>query len=187
MDQPPRIIGDYQQPQQQPQVPNVMNQMMQEERVSNFISQTSPTETLERINYILKGYVYDNSAKEWIKVSEGIPEKIRLDFLQFITPILSENVRMTNMSADQINGIMLIAIEWVVDYLDIVADNEKLQEEQMTKIAFILLTSIFTTLLRSQAGMENAKMFKSLSMTGDLNYNPQQLNQNQPKFWQFWK
>ena len=162
----------------------IYNRIMQEERVSNFISQTSPTNSLHSINYMLKGYAYDKQNKEWAKVSDGIPEKIRLDFLQFVTPHLSEDVRMTNLSIQQINGIMESVIEWVVDYLDIVAEENNLQEEQMTKIALIMMSAIFYTLLRAQNGIERSKMFGSLSMGENLN--PQQ---GQSKFaaLKFWK
>jgi len=164
--------------------PEVYNRLMQEERVNNFISQTSPTQSLNAINFMLRGYAYDVENKEWARVSDGIPEKIRLDFLQFITPDLSEDVRMTNLSPQQINGIMECIIEWVVDYLDIVADENNLQEEQMTKIALIIIKAVYYTLLRATNGIERSQMFKSLSM-GD-NLNPQQ-PQGKDAAWKFWK
>ncbi|MCK4649068.1 hypothetical protein KAT51_06060 [bacterium] len=191
---PGRYIGEQpglppQQPQQPvtpPQQPNLINKLIQEERVSNFLTQTSPVSTLENLNYILKGQIYDNTAKEWIQISEGIPESIRLDFLQFITADLSEDVRMTNLDIKQINGIMEFVIEWIVDYLDIVADDKKLTEEQMTKIALIMIKAIYYTLLRAQSGIERSKMFGSLSIGADLNPQPQP-SQQKKKAWQFWK
>lgn len=166
-------------------VGNIQQSLMQEERVKNFISQTSPSQTLQSINYILQGYVYDQSKEEWVKVSDGIPDQIRLDFLQFITPDLSEDVRMTNLNADQINGIMAFVIEWVTDYLDIVADEQGLEEEQMTKIALIMIKSVYYTILRAQNGMERGQIFRSLKM-GD-NLSPQMPMQKQESWWRFWK
>lgn len=163
----------------------VYNKLMQEERVSNFISQTSPTNSLNSISFMLKGYAYDSVNKEWAKVSDGIPEKIRLDFLQFITPHLSEDVRMTNLSPQQINGIMESVIEWVVDYLDIVAEENNLYEEQMTKIALIMMSAIYYTLLRAQGGIERSKMFGSLSMGENLN--PPQQQKSGFSALKFWK
>lgn len=194
MELPGRYIGEQpglppQQPQQPvtpPQQPNLINKLLQEERVSNFLSQTSPVSTLENLNYILKGYVYDNVAKEWIKIAEGIPEKIRLDFLQFITADLSEDVRMTNLDIKQINGIMEFVIEWVVDYLDVVADDNKLTEEQMTKISLIMIKAVYYTLLRAQSGIERSKMYGSLNIGADLSPKPLSPHQDK-KFWQFWK
>ena len=165
--------------------PNLLNQMMQEERVSNFLSQTSPTSTLQHINYILKGFVYDDTAKQWVKIAEGIPESIRLDFLQFITADLSEDVRMTNLDANQINGIMELSIEWAVDYLDIVADSHNLKEEQMTKIFLIMMKAIYYTLLRAQGGVEKSQIFKSLSLGEELS--PKISPQIKTPWYSFWK
>jgi len=163
--------------------PEVYNRLMQEERVNNFISQTSPTQSLNSINYILRGYIYDAGERDWKQISDGVPDEIRLDFLQFITPYLSEDVRMTNLSQQQINGIMECVIEWVLDYLDIVADKHELKEEQMTKIAWIMIGAVFITLLRAQNGMENLRIFKSLSMGETLN--PQLPAKDSA--WKFWK
>ncbi|HEA46692.1 MAG TPA: hypothetical protein ENH99_02830 [Candidatus Pacearchaeota archaeon] len=200
-DQPGRFIGEQPtQPQQgfpinqdssQQGAPsqNMFSQLVQEERVKNFISQTSPTETLERINYVLKGFIYDLTQKEWVKVADGINEKIRLDFLQFITTDLSEDVRMTNLNDKQINGIMETTIEWVVDYLDDVADEKdiNLQESQMSKIAFIMIKAVFYTILRAHSGIESKRMFNSLSLTGGLDSFPGQTPQQNKHWYQFWK
>lgn len=164
---------------------NIQQGLMQEERVKNFISQTSPSLTLQSINYVLQGYVYDQNKEEWVKVSDGIPDKVRLDFLQFVTPDLSEDVRMTNLSMEQINSLMAFVIEWVVDYLDIVADEEDIQEEQMTKIGLILIKAVYYTILRAQNGIERHKIFGSLKM-GD-NLSPQMPMQKQESWWKFWK
>ena len=164
---------------------NIQQSLMQEDRVKNFISQTSPSATLQSINYILQGYVYDQNKEEWIQVADGIPDKVRLDFLQFVTPDLSEDVRMTNLNSDQINAIMESTIEWIVDYLDIIADEEQLQEEQMSKIGWILIKSVFYTILRAQAGVERSQIFRSLKMGDTLS--PQMPMQKQESWWKFWK
>lgn len=166
--------------------PMHMNQeFMQEEKIRNFISQTSPSITLQSINYILQGYVYDQSKEAWLKISDGVPDRVRLDFLQFITPDLSEDVRMTNLSKDQINSLMYFIIEWVTDYLDIVADEEGLGEEQMTKIGLIILKSVYYTLLRAQNGMESGRIFRSLKMGETLS--PQMHPQQKEPWYKFWK
>lgn len=170
-----------------PATPDVYGQQIQEQRVSNFISQTSPAQSLQNINYILQGFVYDANQEQWIKLSTGIPDDIRLDFLQFITPDLSEDVRMTNLSGDQINGLMAFIIEWVTDYLDIKADEKdsKLTEEQMTKIGLIIIKACYYTILRSQNGIERKHMFNSLKMGENLSPEtmPQQGKQAWYKFW----
>lgn len=166
-------------------MPNLQQSLMQEERVANFISQTSPSKTLQSINYILQGFVYDQTKEEWLKVADGIPDKIRLDFLQFVTPDLSEDVRMTCLDSNQINAIMSFVIEWVVDYLDLVADEESIEEEQMTKIGLILIKAVYYTILRAQAGVERTRIYGSLKM-GD-NLSSQMPMQKQESWWKFWK
>jgi len=175
------------QPQKPQEDPNKMyNQVAQEQRVSNFISQTSPSQTLQNINYILQGFVFDTQQDQWIKLADGIPDKIRLDFLQFITPDLSEDVRMTNLSADQINGLMEFIIEWVTDYLDLNADEHNLQEDQMTKIGLILVKACYYTILRSQNGIERKHMFNSLKMGENLS--PESMpKQGKEAWYKFWK
>lgn len=192
----PIIQQEQQQIPQQQMQPNPFNQMFQEERVRNFLSQTSPVSTLERIDYILRGYVFEESTKEWLKVSDGIPSKIRLDFLQFITSDLSEDVRMTNLEAKQINGVMESTIEWLVDYFDIISDEEEIkddagniyvmQEEQMTKYCWMMIKVVFFTLLRAQNGIENSRIFKSLSLGGNVDPLPSH-PQQEKKWFQFWK
>ena len=105
----------------------------QEERVSSFLSQTSPTKSLKEIDYILRGYMFDSEERKYKKVSDGIPDNIRLDFLQALTPHLSEDARITRLDRLQINGIMEFIIEWVSDYLDNVADGVIKQKESFTK------------------------------------------------------
>lgn len=180
--------GDFaaQSPQQPQTFPSAIHAELQQERVKNFLSQTSPTDTLERLNYILKGFVYDESAKDWIKVSDGIPEKIRLDFLQFITTDLSEDVRMTNLGTKQINGVMESSIEWVVDYLDDVADDEDFSETQMTKIGWMMIKAIFYALLRGENGIERARLYNSLNLSGTPDM-PVNFNNNNKRWYQFWR
>lgn len=144
------------------------DRIIQEEKVSNFISQTSPYRSLIKIDWILKGFIYDEGEKKWVKVSQGIPDKIRMDFLQVMTPHLTEDVRMTRLDMSTINAIMDFAIEWTVDYLDIVADEHKLSEEQMTKIALMMWSAIFYTLSRSLNGVERDRMYNVLKLGDDF-------------------
>lgn len=196
----PSQLGNYEvagssppqsQPQTQKPFPNAYAAMAQEDRMKNFISQTSPSATFERISYVLKGYIYDESAKEWVKVAVGVPDKIRLNFLQFITSDLSEDVRMNRLERKQINGVMESSIEWILDYLDDYADEneeENLTEDDLSKIAWILIKVIFYSVARAEGGIERHKVYGSLSLTGaaDAGPSPQNFNSNK-KWYQFWK
>lgn len=160
----PELIKQAVPPQQSPQY----DRIIQEEKVANFISQTSPYRSLIKIDWILKGFVYDEGEKKWIKVAQGIPDKIRMDFLQIMTPHLTEDVRMTRLDMGTINSIMEFAIEWTVDYLDIVADEFSLTEEQMTKIALMMWSAVFYTLSRSLNGVERDRMYGVLKLGDDF-------------------
>jgi len=146
-----------------PQSPQY-DRIIQEEKVANFISQTSPYKTLTKIDWILKGFTFDEENKKWVQITQGIPDKIRMDFLQVMTPHLTEDVRMTRLDMSTINNIMEFAIEWTVDYLDIVADNFNISEEQMTKIALMMWAALFYTLSRSLNGVERDRMYSVLKL-----------------------
>lgn len=150
-----------------PQSPQY-DRVTQEERVSNFISQTSPSKSLTKIDFILKGYMYDESQGGWVRVTSGIPDDIRMDVLQVLTPNLSEDVRMTRLDPIQINGIMTFLIEWSVDYFDIIADDKGLTEEQMTKLCNIIWSAVFYTLSRAVNGRESDKVYGSLKLGDDF-------------------
>ena len=151
-----------------PQMPGGMNpqyeQAMQENKVANFISQTSPTQTVIKVDKILRGFVFDDEKQGWVKVTQSIPDRVRMDFLQVMTPHLTEDVRMTRLDQKTINNIMTFAIEWTVDYLDIVADEEGLSEEQMTKIALMMWSAVFYTLSRSVNGVERDRVYSVLKL-----------------------
>lgn len=165
---------------------DVYEKMGQEQRVSSFLSQTSPSRSLENIDYILQGYIYSASNQEWKKVANGIPSRVRLDFLQVMTPTLSDDVRMTNLEPEDINGIMKFIIEWTVDYLDDVSDEENLTETQMTKIAMILWKSVFYTLKRGLNRVEAGDLFDSLRLGENMSPSPSG-GGSENKWWQFWK
>lgn len=144
------------------------DRIVQEEKVSNFIMMTSPSRTLTKVDWMLRGFVYDEVKKEWAKVSQGVPDKIRMDFLQILSTQLTEDVRMGRLDGEKINGIMDFLIEWTVDYLDVVADVYNISEEQMTKISIILWSATFYTLCRSQNGVERDRVYNSLKLGDSL-------------------
>ena len=169
------------------------NPQVQEERIASFLEQTSPFKTLERINNVLKGMAFDSQKRDWVKVSDPIPEKIRNDFIQMLTVHLSEDARMTRLDKLQINGIMNSIIEWVADYLYLNADAYdiegkliyKLESEQLTKIGFMMIAAVFYTILRSQDGVERGKLFSSLDLKGSIN--PGVPQESKLESWKFWK
>ena len=139
--------------------------MVQEERVNNLVAQTSPTNDLKRIDYLLRGYVWNEETKEWEKVIEfEIPDKIRNDFIQKLSVYVSENVRMTNLETYQINNIMNMLISWVSAYLIVASEKFNLEETEMDKIGNIFLSAAYFTLLRARGGVEKKDIFDSYKM-----------------------
>ncbi len=165
---------------------DVYTAMVQEERVNNFLSQTSPLKTLEEIDYKLKGFMYSREERKWKKLSDGINPKIRMDIMQMLTSLLSEDARMTRLDSLQINGLMEFLIEWIVDYLDNVADEFEMDETQLTKIGLIVLSAVFLTLLRSHEGVERGEIFDSLRLGENLNQQSQQQHSS-GDWWKVWK
>lgn len=161
----------------------IENSIIQEQRVSNFISQTSPVSSLERINYILQGYTYSSAEGEWIKIKgvEGIPEEMRKDIIQFLSPDLSEDTRMTNLEVDQINGLMQTVIGFMKHYLYNAPKDMEIKE--LNKIFWIVVKAVFITITRAKAGIESKRLYNSLKLGGTLDYKPEEENKNWWKFW----
>jgi len=161
---------------------NIENSIIQEERVSNFISQTSPVSSLERINYILQGYVFNSYEKQWTKVAKGIPEDMRNDIIQFLAPDLSEDTRMTNLELEQINGLMETVISFMKHYL--YNAPKEMEIKELNRIFWIVIKAVFITVTRSRAGMERKALYGSLKLGGTLDTQPQQENKD---WWKVWK
>ncbi|MHA2019048.1 MAG: hypothetical protein ACTSXY_12340 [Promethearchaeota archaeon] len=173
---------EEEQPLQQQPINELQNSIIQNERVSNFISQTSPVSSLENINYMLQGYAYNHFEKEWKKVSDGIPNNMKNDIIQFITPDLSEDTRMTNLNADQINGIMETVIYYMKHYL--YNAPKEMTIKDLNKIFWIVIKAVFITITRSREGVERNRLYNSLKLGGSLD-NTQIMEQNKD-WWKFW-
>ena len=162
----------------------IENSAIQEQRVSNFISQTSPVSSLERINYILQGYTYSNSEREWVKIKGivGISDEMRNDIIQFLSPDLSEDTRMTNLEIDQINGLMETVISFMKHYLYNAPKDMAITE--LNKIYWIVVKAVFITVTRSINGVERNKLYGSLTLGGSLDSNQSQ--DTNKDWWKFW-
>ena len=160
----------------------INNSVIQEERVSNFISQTSPVSSLENINYMLQGFSYNRSQKEWTQISKGILEQMRNDIIQFITPDLSEDTRMTNLNVDQINGIMETVIAFMTHYLYNAPEDMEIKD--LNKIFWIVIKAVFITVTRSREGVERNRLYGSLTLGGSLDNS--RLPEENKNWWKFW-
>lgn len=184
---PGEVIDNSQQEQTQPPSESereLYTKAGQEEKVSNFLTQTSPVSALDRINYTLQGYAFDSVKKEWTKVSKGIPEKMRKDILQFLTPDLSEDVRMTRLDEKQINGIMEATIDFIQYYLYNTDDSWSIKN--LDRIFWIVVKTVFYTITRSLNGVERDRIYRSLNLGGQIGEMNGENKQNK-EWWKFWK
>jgi len=182
LEQQPQVEQEQYQQQPSETQREISNAIIQEERVSNFISQTSPVSSLENINYMLQGYAYNRSEKKWIKVSDGIGDKMRNDILQFLTPDLSEDTRMTNLDVDQINGLMETVIYFMKHYL--YNAPKEMDIKELNKIFWIVIKAVFITVTRSRNGVERNRLYSSLKLGGSVDY--QQPQAENKSWWKFW-
>lgn len=152
--------------------------MMQEERVKNILSQTSPDNQLTDIEWRIKGYKKNPFSQMWEKIDPKSPETHPLlvgRYIAFLSSLLSDNTRFTNLSGNEINKLMKIVIEWLVDDIDTNAEEYGLKGNytERTRIGYIILNNTFLVLKRSENGMESRRVWGSINMTESMNMQPQ--------------
>ena len=170
----------------------------QQDRIKNLISQTSPENLLEEIEWRIRGYKRNTYSRQWEKIDANVPEPSLLlvsRYISELSSVLNENTRFTNLSGTEINGLMRPIIEWLTDDLDSNAEKYGLgfQEKQTirftndegkeveiekeifkhdfterSRIGHMILRITYLVLKRAQNGMESRRIFSSLSMTDAL-------------------
>lgn len=147
--------------------------VMQEERVKNVIAQTSPDNQLLEVEYRIRGYRKTIDGN-WEKFDKNVPEPNPLlvgRYISYLSSILNDNTRFTNLSGTEINRIMTLCIEWLADDLDTNADEYGLSNNytERTRIGQIMLNTIFTVFKRAESGMESRRIFNALNMNESIN------------------
>lgn len=143
--------------------------VMQDERVANILSQTSPDNQLVDIEWRIKGYKKNPYSKQWEKIDKKIPEPHPLlvtRYISMLSSLMNDNTRFTNLSGNEINKIMNMVIEWVCDDLDTNAQEYGLQTDytERTRIGFVMLGQTFIVLKRSQDGMESRRVWNAINL-----------------------
>jgi len=161
---------------------------VQEERIKNVISQLDPENQLKDIEMRIRGYKKNPMTQEWEKIDPKSPEPPRLlvsRFISYLSSIMNQNTTQGNLSENQINNLMKLAIEYVADELDSNAGLYQLENNytERTRIGHILLNSMFFTLCRSLNGKEAQRMWKSLSLVESMNQQPKNKLTDALKFW----
>jgi len=162
--------------------------MMQEERIKNVIAQTSPDNQLADIEWRIRGYKKNVMTQQWEKISKLVAEpnaRLVSGYISYLSSILNDSTRFTNLSSHEINKIMKLMIEWLTDDMNSNADEYGLRGNytERTRIGHIMLNSTFIVLKRSQNGMESGRIWRAMNMTESFN----QPQQQKPKWYQFWK
>lgn len=152
--------------------------MMQEERVKNILGQTSPDNQLTDIEWRIKGYKKNPYTSSWERIDPNAPEPHPLlvgRYIAFLSSILNDNTRFTNLSGNEINKLMKIIIEWLTDDIDTNAEVYGLKGDytERTRIGYIILNNTFLVLKRSENGMESRRVWGAINMTESMNTMPQ--------------
>lgn len=152
---------------------------LQEEKIKNLVQQTSPDNQLEDIEWRIKGYRKNPLTMSWEKVDPKMPEPSPIlvsKYVSYLSSLLNENTRFTNLSGTEINAIMKLVIEWLTDDLDSNSVEYEIgyNYSERTRIGQIILNETYICLKRSQNGMESRRIFNALKVTESLSEYPQQ-------------
>lgn len=162
---------------------------IQEERVKNIISQLNPDNQLQEIEMRIRGYKKNSFTQDWEKIDETIPEPPKLlvsKFISYLGSIMNQNTTQGNLTENQVNKIMKIAIEYVTDELDCNEDLYNLKDNytEKTRIGDIIINSVFFVLTRALNGQEARRMWGSLSLSENYSQMPQKSKWTDAlKFW----
>jgi hypothetical protein len=163
----------------QGQDPNSLySDYMKEEKVKNILSQLNPDTLVEDIEHRIRGEKKNKFSGQWEKISPNlkpINELLISNYISFLGSILNQNTSLSNYSANEINNIMSMVIEYLTDDL---TDNDETYQlvgnyNEMTRIANIVCISSFSVFKRALNGQEARRIFSSLRVTESLTAQPQ--------------
>ena len=163
-------------------------QEINEEKIKNILSQINPSNQLEEIELRLKGYKRDSITKQWIRnKGSELNEVLVQRYINWLSSYMTINVTMGNLSTIQINKLMAKAVEWVADDIDTHAEEYGFKDDytERTRVADILLSSMFFVLKRSENGAEMSRFWRSFNLSETSNAN-NNLNKS-GDWWKFWK
>lgn len=165
--------------------------MLQEERIRNTLSQTSPDNQLIEIEWRIRGYKKNSCTNSWEiidKVSKPVSDLLVSRYISYLSSLLNDNSRFSNYSSLEINKLMCLIIEYLADDLDSNADKYGIYGDysERTRIAHILLNHTFTVLKRALNGLESQRIWKSMNI-GETNQQFQQQKKGIFDSLKFWK
>jgi len=182
----------YSMPQQLPVHPNdIYAQQLNEDKIKNILSQISPANQLEAIEWRIRNYKKNMFTGQWERINgknhKPVNEELISRYISWLGTFMDLNVTMGNLSETQITKIMHSAVEWVTDDIDTNAELYTIGGDytERTRIGDILLLSTFFVLNRSLNGAESRRFWKTLNLNESSNSS--QGGNNNSDWWKFWK
>ena len=159
---------------------------MREEKVRNIIEQLNPDNLLEDIEHRIRGEKKNRLTKQWEAInkdSNEVSEILISNYISFLGSFLNQNTSLSNFSAQEINNLMGVVIDYLKDDLSDNSEvynfvkydmygNEMTDYNEMTRIGNIIAMSTFAVLKRAQNGMESRRIFSGLKMNENTSQQP---------------
>ena len=170
-------VARSQMSQTQQQIDNDPNavyaESLRSEKTANLLSQLNPDNLLSDIEQRIRGKKKNIYTQQWEDIS-STPKKISEDlisnFMSFLGSVLNQNTSMSNFSADEINGIMQLIIDYVADDLDSNDEEYDIVGDytEMTRIGNIICITCFATFKQAMNGKLSQRVFGSITMKSNL-------------------
>ena len=165
-----------------------------ETSISNIVGQIDPSMIVDNLNHSLKGEFYDKERGMWVMNPSGVPlvnDACRGFIISYVTGVLNNNSTMAIITQQQLGFLMESIIEDLgkefvcnLERFGFVPkgagfDNNLFENKgspdssRMSSVTNMVYRSVFSCYTRSLNGMESRKVFSSLSMSDNLNYQQQ--------------
>lgn len=185
---------DQQYPQEQP-----MPMFTPESSISNIVGQIDPSMIVDNLNHSLKGEFYDKEKGMWVMNPSGVPlvnDACRGFIISYVTGVLNNNSTMAIITQQQLGYLMESIIEDLCKefvcnlerfgfvpkgkgFKDNLFENKGSPDSaRMSSVTNMVYRAVFSCYTRSLNGMESRKVFSSLRMSDDLNFQQQPQQQN---------
>jgi len=187
--------------QHQPQQEQYMPMYTPEASISNIVGQIDPSTIIDNLNHSLKGEYYNKEKGIWEMNPSGVPlvnDACRGFIVSYVTGIMNNNSTMAIIQEKQLGFLMESVIEdlgkeFVCNlerfgfvpkgrgYENNLYENKGTPDSsRMSSVSNMVIRAVFSCYTRSLHGMESRKIFSSLHMSDQLNFQPPQ---EQPHGW----
>lgn len=92
---------------------------MREDKIKNIIGQLNPESLLTEVEHRIRGEKKNPFTNDWEIISgeQMVSEELVQKFISFLNAYLTQNTSLSNFSAQEINSIMQVVIEYIRDEL----------------------------------------------------------------------